>query len=1564
MGTIQDLYERFGKLDFGDITSNQKKELYKVLSGISKDEVTTIEEHKMFLEVLQKLRRATAEDTALYGKNFRETIQSLLSVGEDGVYSNSKRFIYELIQNVDDCEYENVEECNLDIQFDYAHEQGKIILTYNEKGFTPANVFAITGIAEKAKNISADKVEIGEKGIGFKSVFGIADKVIIESGMFSFELLKDNFTVPVLHYKNYKPVSGTRMTLEMSNSNAQAAFRSILEEYRDKTSVLRQNPILFLNKLTHLKIYFDAFRYIEFDVERKEPEKRGQLLVEKEVVVSADMKDHINGCDRVYNTELHCTRYTMPIKYGKAECISRYGEDVDFTSRNHNFIMIMPYLSEDLLAFEKGLMYSFLPTQVKINAPVVMHVPFKLDGSREFVDPQGGNQWFKFTIDNLGSFLREVYIDASHDMKQTVIRYIPNKHNFFFDKANNPKVECLCVDGLRGDDIGKEKVFYTEGGSFEPASNVVAFAKDADISNPLEIYQLLGLKKKLFIPDMSVDMNWYNCEVIQNVRRRLFAMGLEDEEKFERIADILDEQDKEFDFYAVLNTLVSIQLTGKQLTVISKHRRITDAFVRFYKNSLEKKALPNLSFAGKIEKLDAETHSMLLSLLEDVDLHPAFRKYLQTVQTKIYVIDSVKRDFAMAGQNGIVLSKENALSSFGLLASPYDENHVFTASLTIRQASDRLNSVNDDISNEDYLKLLREVRQSLKNAFGFRTYESYLSLIKKAGSDKRRFFNELLQNADDCSYGDKNVPTFSLTYRANSVDVTYNENGFTKENVRAITAIGESTKKLLLTGDTSIGEKGVGFKSVFGVASEVEIHSNGFDFKLKEKTPTIPERCEHVDGQGTSMHFTMKESVKDAFTDARILQLCLCLRNLKVIEINGKKLTITDKDNKRTISFEGKRYHFERIEYEFEIDDQEALEERASNRKVISGKQSIICYIPKDYNQTSYYLYVGLPTDTECSVPLIIDAPYELTTSRDSVLQNKWNNLIRDKMYEAIINVLHEKKEELRIDILKFIAFSNQNGSISFPMFTDKYINSCNWSQMLTREEIMPLAFEDGFIALRDYECTIIPDVLASIGPDVENQVDGIVIDTYHKSQYTPILEFLGAKRSNILDDLDCLASYPEKISDEEFRKALYNYLFISLNQQKLGSPRVYEKIKELEIFPIKTRRGVEYVHFSKNIYISNEKVSDGDILVLDTKILTADRIFLYTNEHINELTSEVYDAKYQNALVDFLNSDRSNEEKAKHLLREFVANRVAIDKCRMTLKGMIDEIPMLMASGEFQPGNKFINNNGLKLSGEVVTQMFVDAKYEELARYLDCSELLDIHYDDIDFRPDSISDQDIDEILTYFTNYSEIILGYMNAGVITDEQIEKFNLQYYLEKSRQDIDLYDEEFPGQAVKDIKRLRRHVSDQFKSSPNPYVERQRTVREPRSKVNTATYTTAMYASKYNEGKCFCQMCKRMVDKRYIERNDVQRKPEYGWEQMYLSLCLTCSKDYILLRNNKAIWEHFLRDIKKAEIEGEETVEIEIGGDQTISFTGVHIAEIQAIFDVIPHVDFDDDEDEEE
>ena len=67
-------------------------------------------------------------------------------------------------------------------------------------------------------------------------------------------------------------------------------------------------------------------------------------------------------------------------------------------------------------------------------------------------------------------------------------------------------------------------------------------------------------------------------------------------------------------------------------------------------------------------------------------------------------------------------------------------------------------------------------------------------------------------------------------------------------------------------------------------------------------------------------------------------------------------------------------------------------------------------------------------------------------------------------------------------------------------------------------------------------------------------------------------------------------------------------------------------------------------------------------------------------------------------------------------------------------------------------------------------------------------------------------------------------------------------------------------------------------------------------------------------------------------------------------MYLSLCPTCSKDYIFLRNNKNIWNEFVSEILDTDIdEDDETIDVSIGA-RTITFIATHFAEIQEIMEL--------------
>lgn len=101
---------------------------------------------------------------------------------------------------------------------------------------------------------------------------------------------------------------------------------------------------------------------------------------------------------------------------------------------------------------------------------------------------------------------------------------------------------------------------------------------------------------------------------------------------------------------------------------------------------------------------------------------------------------------------------------------------------------------------------------------------------------------ELLQNINDCRFSsseNKRSLLVSLNQQAQTMTLSYDELGFQYADVYSITAYGQSTKH-----DEREGEKGLGFKKVFTVFSQVDIYSNGFSFTLTKQKPTIPQWIE------------------------------------------------------------------------------------------------------------------------------------------------------------------------------------------------------------------------------------------------------------------------------------------------------------------------------------------------------------------------------------------------------------------------------------------------------------------------------------------------------------------------------------------------------------------------------------------------------------------------------------------------------------------------------------------------------------------------------------------------
>jgi len=132
----------------------------------------------------------------------------------------------------------------------------KIILETNEEGFTETDVRQICSIGKSWKK--QNQGYIGEKGLGFKSVFQVASKVHIQSNAFSFSLESDEeasiekrlgIVTPIpeddIIPPSMRPL--TRMSFTLKNK---IPYDELVNHFTTLTPCL----LLFLSKLTEIKI--------------------------------------------------------------------------------------------------------------------------------------------------------------------------------------------------------------------------------------------------------------------------------------------------------------------------------------------------------------------------------------------------------------------------------------------------------------------------------------------------------------------------------------------------------------------------------------------------------------------------------------------------------------------------------------------------------------------------------------------------------------------------------------------------------------------------------------------------------------------------------------------------------------------------------------------------------------------------------------------------------------------------------------------------------------------------------------------------------------------------------------------------------------------------------------------------------------------------------------------------------------------------------------------------------------------------------------------------------------
>jgi len=345
-----------------------------------------------------------------------EDLQESIEKLSKDVYGKVSHFIVELIQNAEDNSYIHK---NPSLSFtlvkddptDSPDSDGALIIVNNEVGFSEANMKAMCRIGASLKE-KRDGY-IGEKGIGFKSVFNITNSPYIFSNNYQVrfpEKINDlglGFIVPewVELVPDGVDINQTTIILPLAKgkSNFSEVF-NMMKEFSPET-------ILFLDKI----------RYLRFSVEYEY-----ELCIEK--IVENDTFVHINVHTRDRAVEANEQRkyllYTK--KYQRPDNL--FAEDRDGVS-DRDITIAFPTDNQSI----KGSIYAYLPVLENTGLPFIINADFLLTSSREALDETSPwNIWLRYQIPDL-------FIEAftklirSKDYRYEIFKHIPlaSKVSFF-----------------------------------------------------------------------------------------------------------------------------------------------------------------------------------------------------------------------------------------------------------------------------------------------------------------------------------------------------------------------------------------------------------------------------------------------------------------------------------------------------------------------------------------------------------------------------------------------------------------------------------------------------------------------------------------------------------------------------------------------------------------------------------------------------------------------------------------------------------------------------------------------------------------------------------------------------------------------------------------------------------------------------------------------------------------------------------------------------------------------------------------------------------------------------
>lgn len=329
-----------------------------------------------------------------------------LNILSDTTYQDRKHFLLELIQNADDARFDNNEPC-----LNFTVYDDRLELFYNEFGFDTSDVIAITGTGSSTKALKRDKAKsfIGEKGIGFKSVFALASEVEIESPPWHFKLTKDNIIIPqVLYNGSLQLGDGTRLVVRFTDKTVvESVAKELLKFVSGQTE-----SFLFLQKISKFVVEDRRFGKIgaPFELSIQPSSRSGDVIT----LHSLPEDNH-----RMY------ALYTEELDFPPELAAARWERMSGITEPLTRTLTVAALTNPS--TFSYGRLFCFLPTEVRLPVPFFLQLDGHLKADRERLHDPENNKWNRYLLAHVPRFLVNAILHwrGSAQISDKLLKYVP-----------------------------------------------------------------------------------------------------------------------------------------------------------------------------------------------------------------------------------------------------------------------------------------------------------------------------------------------------------------------------------------------------------------------------------------------------------------------------------------------------------------------------------------------------------------------------------------------------------------------------------------------------------------------------------------------------------------------------------------------------------------------------------------------------------------------------------------------------------------------------------------------------------------------------------------------------------------------------------------------------------------------------------------------------------------------------------------------------------------------------------------------------------------------------------